>query len=205
MYPQPINTRQQIIDAAKQEFLKKGFSGATLRTIAQNAGVTTGAFYGYFASKEELFDAIVKQCSDFVLNSFKDAHLKFEKIETKDKILQFDILSEKHILELIKYIYKNFDSFKLILCCSHNTKYENFIHQLVDIEVTTNHNFINELQDKGIKINKIDKQLEHILISGFFSSLFEIIIHDMPQDIAIDFIHGLLDFYTAGWKKLMGI
>ena len=34
------------------EFLDKGFQGASLRQIVKNAGVTTGAFYGYFSSKE---------------------------------------------------------------------------------------------------------------------------------------------------------
>ena len=42
------------------EFLDKGFQGASLRQIVKNAGVTTGAFYGYFSSKEALFASIVE-------------------------------------------------------------------------------------------------------------------------------------------------
>ena len=42
------------------EFLDKGFLGASLRQIVKNAGVTTGAFYGYFSSKEALFASIVE-------------------------------------------------------------------------------------------------------------------------------------------------
>ena len=45
--------------AAKKEFLEKGFKSASLRNIVKTAGVTTGAFYGYYNSKEELFDALV--------------------------------------------------------------------------------------------------------------------------------------------------
>ena len=50
-------TLESIQRAAMQEFLDKGFQGASLRQIVKNAGVTTGAFYGYYASKEELFEA----------------------------------------------------------------------------------------------------------------------------------------------------
>ena len=44
-------TLEKIHEAAMAEFLDKGFQGASLRQIVKNAGVTTGAFYGYFSSK----------------------------------------------------------------------------------------------------------------------------------------------------------
>ena len=47
-------TLERIQEAAMTEFLDKGFLGASLRQIVKNAGVTTGAFYGYFSSKEAL-------------------------------------------------------------------------------------------------------------------------------------------------------
>ena len=53
-------TLEKIQDAALAEFLDKGFQGASLRQIVKNAGVTTGAFYGYFSSKEALFASIVE-------------------------------------------------------------------------------------------------------------------------------------------------
>ena len=53
-------TQQKILEAAKQEFLEKGFQGASLRNIVKTAGVTTGAFYGYYSNKEALFAALVE-------------------------------------------------------------------------------------------------------------------------------------------------
>lgn len=49
------NTQERILEAAQAEFLKRGFKAASLRTIVKTAGVTTGALYGYYASKEALF------------------------------------------------------------------------------------------------------------------------------------------------------
>ena len=48
-------TLELIHNAAKAEFMEKGFREASLRNIAKSAGVTTGALYGYYGSKEELF------------------------------------------------------------------------------------------------------------------------------------------------------
>ena len=60
------NTLQKILDVANKEFLQKGFKDSSLREIVKKAGVTTGAFYGYFKSKEELFDALVKEHADYI-------------------------------------------------------------------------------------------------------------------------------------------
>lgn len=54
------DTMVKIQQAALEEFSDKGFFGASLRQIVKNAGVTTGAFYGYFSSKEALFASIVE-------------------------------------------------------------------------------------------------------------------------------------------------
>ena len=44
-------TMERIQQAAMEEFSEKGFLGASLRQIVKNAGVTTGAFYGYFPAR----------------------------------------------------------------------------------------------------------------------------------------------------------
>ena len=46
-------TLHLILSAAMQEFLEKGYKSASLRNIVKTAGVTTGAFYGYYDSKED--------------------------------------------------------------------------------------------------------------------------------------------------------
>jgi AcrR family transcriptional regulator len=47
-------TRERIVDAALQLFRERGFDQTTMRDIAAEAGVATGAAYYYFRSKEEL-------------------------------------------------------------------------------------------------------------------------------------------------------
>ena len=59
MSTQPLTTLERIHQAARQEFLAKGFQRASLRKIVQSVGMTTGAFYGYYRSKADLFAALV--------------------------------------------------------------------------------------------------------------------------------------------------
>ncbi|MFN3523447.1 MAG: TetR/AcrR family transcriptional regulator [Phenylobacterium sp.] len=51
----------EIVEAALQVFAAKGFAAARLEDIAARAGVSKGALYLYFATKEELFHAVVEQ------------------------------------------------------------------------------------------------------------------------------------------------
>ena len=61
-------TLENIHRAAKAEFLEKGYKDASLRNIVKSVGMTTGAFYGYYKSKEELFEAIVGEHYEYIHN-----------------------------------------------------------------------------------------------------------------------------------------
>ena len=50
----------------------------------------------------------------------------------------------------------------------------------------------------------LDHQLCHIIASGMFNAVFEVVVHDMPYDQAKQYIRQLREFYMAGWQKLMG-
>ena len=49
----------RILDSARTEFLASGFEKASLKTICEGAGVTTGALYKRYKGKEDLFSAVV--------------------------------------------------------------------------------------------------------------------------------------------------
>ena len=53
--------RRQIIDGARRVFLSTGFDGASMNEVARASGVSKGTLYVYFASKEELFAALLRQ------------------------------------------------------------------------------------------------------------------------------------------------
>lgn len=56
-------TRQQLLAAAANEFGRVGFERANVDAISLAAGFGKGTIYNYFASKEELFLAVVEEAS----------------------------------------------------------------------------------------------------------------------------------------------
>ena len=53
--------RRQILDGARRVFLADGFDGASMNDIARVAGVSKGTLYVYFDSKEQLFEALIRE------------------------------------------------------------------------------------------------------------------------------------------------
>lgn len=109
---------------------------------------------------------------------------------------------------MIDYLYSDqthYDAVKLIICCADGTPYQDFIHQMVEVEVDATFQFLKTLHRLGKAVPQIDRQLCHIVSSGMFSGVFEIVVHDMTKENAKNYISALRRFYQAGWAELMQI
>ena len=53
--------RRQIMEGARTVFLAAGFDGASMNDVARVAGVSKGTLYVYFDSKEQLFEALIRE------------------------------------------------------------------------------------------------------------------------------------------------
>ena len=197
-------TLETILRTAIEEFTEKGFLGASLRQIVKKAGVTTGAFYGYFSSKEALFTAIVEPHAAALMGRFMEAQTSFAELPEAEQPSHMGIESSAYIHWMVEYICLHREPAKLLLCRSEGTSYEHFVHTMVEVEVEYTMKYMEVLRRLGQDIPKLDEQMCHIIASGMFNGIFEIVAHDMPKDKALRYVDQLRDFYTAGWLKLMG-
>lgn len=170
-------TLERIHIAAKREFLEKGFLGASLRNIVKCAGVTTGAFYGYYDSKEKLFDALVSEQYEHVMDMYMSTQNSFKELEAEKQQANMGKIGGECLEQMIDYMYANEDEFRLILMCSKGTRYENMVHEMSEVEVQATHDFVEVMRENGIEVREIDPKLEHVLVSGMFTAFFELLIH----------------------------
>lgn len=59
--PPRAQTRSELLDAAAQVFARRGFAGASVEAVAEEAGFSTGAVYSNFDSKQELFLSLYEE------------------------------------------------------------------------------------------------------------------------------------------------
>lgn len=197
-------TQERILAAAKTEFLEKGFKSASLRNIVKNAGVTTGALYGYYAGKEELFAAITGDVYDHLMSTYKAALRDFADLTPQEQLRHMGKAGRDCMEELLLYMYDHKAESRLILQCAQGTRCENLMDELVELELDATRKYREVLRGLGRSVPETDPRLEHILVTGMMNAYFEIVIHDMPMDDAMMYLQELNDFYTAGWQRIMG-
>ncbi len=195
-------TRARIERAAREEFLDLGFQRASLRSIVKAAGVTTGAFYGYYDSKAALFRALVGPVHDHVRETYRISLDRFASLPLTEQPEHMGQAGLDCMRELLPYLCAHRDEVRLLLCCAEGTRYAHFVDELVAWEVEATHQYYDVLAQLGRPVPPIDPRLEHILATGMFDACFELILHDVPDPET--YLEDLNAFYTAGWQRIMG-
>lgn len=114
----------QILEAAFDEFVRHGFSAARVEDIAEHVGVTKGTVYVYFATKEQLFEAMIEHISaPFV--AFADKLTQLEGRPAAKLIalvdLMFDHMAEdRRSRELLRFVISEGLRFPDLIDRHHN-------------------------------------------------------------------------------------
>ena len=194
-----------LLGAGKREVLEKGFQGASLRNIAASLGVTTGAIYGYYTDKEAMFDALVSEPGQELVERYREVQKAFSARPLEEQVNNLPEVPEIEAAWMMAYIYDHFDAFKLITCAAAGTRYEHYLDTLAEIEDNAGRALIDRMREAGYPVPEIDDELIHIMSSALFNGMFETVRHDMPREKAMQYMNSLRDFYSAGWFKILGI
>lgn len=95
------DTEQQIIEAAKKVFIRKGFDGARMQEIADEAKINKSMLHYYFRSKQFLFERILSDSIQILLpammKSISGQSSVIEKAESLVDAYTDTILANPHI------------------------------------------------------------------------------------------------------------
>lgn len=98
-------TLQSIISAAENVFRDKGYNGATVKDIADEAGVSVGTIYIYFVDKKSIYDYLIQEYSYYIRSeiSKRTKGLTDRKaIEREGLLVYLEIVRDKkHIYNII--------------------------------------------------------------------------------------------------------
>ncbi|WP_394522536.1 TetR/AcrR family transcriptional regulator [Lacrimispora sp. JR3] len=205
MSAQIKSTRQAILQAGMQEFMKYGYEKASLRRIAKEAMVTTGAIYGYFPSKEALFDALTGEAADGLLDMYKRVHVEFASLSPEKQAAALEEITDNSVPDMVNYVYDRLELFQLLFLKSNAGTCDSYLDQLAEIEEKSSWDFINAMKEIGHEVKDIDNTLIHIISRSFFRQLLEFVAHDIPREKALSYSLVLGRFQHAGWKKIMGL
>jgi AcrR family transcriptional regulator len=197
------DTQQKLLDAGKKEFLAKGFKSASLRKIVKDAGFTLGAFYGYYTDKNSLFDALVEPAAGELIRSFKAACDQYFDLLDTDRTRESRQMSTEYLRQFLAFVYDNFDAFSLVLCRSEGTKYQDYVHRLVKLEIEQSEIYIARLRELGRVEGDVSPEVRHMLTDAYFNCVFETVVHNMNRKKAMGYVEQIARFFNSGWDSLL--
>ncbi len=180
------NLDLKIIDVAKKEFNEKTFKYATLRNIAKNADVTTGAIYRRYKNKDELFYLL---CKDTI--AAMDEFLSYKSwIKSSDSNFLQDLSYIKRSFEYnAQIVFDNIDGLELLFFKSQGSIYENYKDVLVEKYLETTSNWLPFVKGENDSSDKTKTILFRSLASLYISYIEQLILNKDNRkviDIYID-------------------
>jgi AcrR family transcriptional regulator len=94
-----LANRLAILDAAREVFGEMGFEAATVRDIIRRTNLSVGAFYNYYRSKEEVFDALADDGARRfrpILHALSEQSTDFESYLRSAVRAYFDFMASEH-------------------------------------------------------------------------------------------------------------
>ena len=193
----------RLLESARDEFMKHGFIKADLKTICDNAGVTTGAVYKRYKGKEELFQAVVKDTVE-ILNSFVTVRTDIDfTAMTDSEVRDTWIMNEAFILDLFRTLWKIRGDFVLLLEKSAGTVYENYGHEFALRMTDAYMQYYLEAKKRGLAKADISKDEMHVLCTSFWTAIYEPFVHKMTWKKIEDHCRVMCRFYD--WTKALAM
>ena len=187
----------RLLASAEAEFDKNGFIKAELKTICENAGITTGALYKRYKGKEELFcavvDGIVSELTDFVENR---SDIDFSAL-SNDEIIASWTMTYESFIPMFRLLYDNRITFVLLIDKAAGTRYENFNHEFVTKLSYAYEKFYDEAKKRGLAKAVVKRKEFHVLISSYWTCVCEPFIHKMSWKKIEEHCRVMCRFFTG--------
>ena len=170
-----------------------------------NCSADENEVYKHFANKEEMFAALVEPTINELMAKYQlFVEQGYEVMKCGD-VQQLWNESESETKWLMSFIYDHFDVFKLLICRSQGTRFESFVHDIALLEERSTLDYFERMKQYNMTVNVLSQQEFHMLVMANVSALFEAVIHDFSREEAMHYAETLDAFFSAGWKKILGI
>ena len=187
----------KIISAALEEFSAKGYSGASLRKIAEKAGVTVGAIQIRYKSKDELFACLLKPFLSDIEALFQNTKTDYYSGTDTDFLTGLKAAMQHESAAILHLIFEHYEQAVLLLCRSTGSGLEHCFDGIVQSKIKESIAFFHEAGYGGI-----DEKLLGLLISAQFDSYRRIVMECSDRRAAEKYMDALMVYHFGGWTAL---
>jgi len=198
-------THSDLMESAKKLFLEEGFLQVSIRQICSGAGMTNGAFYAHFESKEDLFNKLVEPDLEGFYKAFIVNYGDYKGVNSIEDILEVFRRTFDSDRSAIHYIYEHADTFRLLLDSSDGTKYEDFLNKLTEIEHKRTVCFFEKCRPY---VKNPENMTENIIMQNCYVLVFSAFLcfqKGLSEEETVREVFLATEFCIAGLRGILGI
>lgn len=184
----------KIITAAREEFLEKGYSEASLRKIAEKAGATVGAIQTRYKTKDELFGCLLKPLLDGIEALFQNTRAEYYSGAENDFLAGLKTSMQHESTAILHLIFDHYEEAVLLLCRSTGSSFAHYFDRLVQSKIKESAVFF-----RAEGIDDMDEKLLGLLISAQFDSYRRIVAECPDRETAERYMDALMVYHFGGW------
>ena len=184
-------SHEKIMRAAMDEFFEYGYDKASMRRIGERCGLTAAALYRHFDSKESMFREMVEPALRD-MRAWLESHADGGELQHNPEI---DMMRE--------LVYPRMEEYSMLVNKAKGSSYENFLHELVCEQQNRISPYVEE-QNRLRGGRDVTDDEVHMLLTAYFTALFEPVVHRYPLDEALLYLDTVEEFFLPGWEKITG-
>lgn len=185
--------KSRIMQAAKKEFLNRGYTQASMRVVAEQSEITVGNIYRYFSSKQALFKEIVSP-------AFESIQRLLESVEIQEPLPlppdQYVVFREQFVAEVANAIQTYRDELVILLNGAEGTDYASAVKTVTAmIESTLDRSALTALNNGTPEMNL--GSLKRLISRGLVEAVNDLILRtECYEDGAVKGeLRMMIDFY----------
>ena len=186
-----------IIRAATDEFMEGGYQNASVRKIAQRAGLTTGALYTRYANKELLFCSLVEEILKEIsktLAPIQQAYMNAQESGNLENIMAAIRQEEEIYLQLM---FQYYDQCVLLFCRSNGSMLREKMERMMEEKAKNTVEYLKKISKTQTDITGIE-----FVLSEQFHYYQKILEKGYNKEQAYSCMKTVEEFMEAGWKAL---
>lgn len=193
--------KDKIIEATKNEVLKKGVKDPSLREIAANAGITVGNLYRYFKCKDDIINSITSPTL-IKLNEMVKAVTNYQvSFENDLSLVEFnsdDLMEMLNQLAsgLAKLYVENKEAMIILIKYSKEVSYiKDWFKNIVSILISKN-------KQLNLEDEELNSELSRTIASSVIAGIEECL---LSNNLSLNEIERLLKIYFRAFVSMLEI
>ncbi|NGP90210.1 TetR/AcrR family transcriptional regulator [Fodinibius halophilus] len=180
MSEQEMDTRTEIIEAARAEFFTHGYEGARLQKIADQIGVTKAMIHYYFNTKKELFERVFTQSIRDIFGGLGD-------------VLDQDLPLFKKIEELVEACLQQAKAYPEVLTfvVTESSRKPEWLQPIFDEQVQLElGDFEDELEEAASNYQIASVDAHHLLLNIFSLCYYPVLSDTINRSLLKESMHS---------------